>query len=80
MELSLILVIITTAAAMILSLVRGREIAFVAFIAGCATALVWATLTGGMSSVNAVFGVCISAAVIWGLLETFVISSLRKKA
>lgn len=77
LELAAAIVVVATAAAIFLSLVRDKAVGFLAFVAGCAVSLVWASLSGGMKAVGEVFGFCISAGVIWGALEMFVIENLR---
>lgn len=78
MELAITVVIVATAAAIFLSLVRDKAVGFLAFVAGCAVALVWASLSGGgMKAVGDVFNLCITAGVIWWGLETFIIDNLR---
>lgn len=78
MELALVVIVIATGSAIILSLVYERRVGFLAFISGCTVALVWAALSGGKPAVNETFGVCFSAGIVWGALELFVIDHLRQ--
>lgn len=78
MELAIVVVVIATGAAIMLSLVYDRRVGFLAFVAGCSVALVWSALTGGKNGVNEVFGLCFSAGVVWGALEMLVIDNLRR--
>lgn len=78
MEVSIAVVVMATAAAIILSLVVSRQVGFIAFVAGCAVALVWAAMVGGKSAVESTFGTCFSAGVVWGALEMLVIDNFRQ--